>query len=697
LYFNSSDWTLSGGSIIELTNEQIQIQFDSSGTYTVELIVNNEVGRDTIEQTFTITVINAPILGLSDSIVWLDLYLRDLSMFGDSTFWIIDNETFEQEADTFQFRFDTPGEHTYGLIVSNNCGRDTLLKTAFFDGLPVADFSFQDTSGCSPIFIQFENNSSNGADGFSWTFEGGIPSASSERNPRVGYDSSGAFSVSLTASNGFGDSTITQIIDLDIGQIPIAGFTPNINGLTVTFTNESTAGDTSLWAFGDGQISDVTSPQHTYTDYGDYMVFLTQSSECGIDSTSQLITLNIPPVAAFEVILSDNCAPATLNTINTSLGFVRSYNWVITGPEGFSAISSDTMPSFDLQLPGTYDLQLTVSNELGTSDTTISITIITTPIANFSFSSEDLNAQFENLSIDADSLLWAFGDGRFSSRENPSHQYPQDGFYNVQLIAFNECGTDTVNNQIVIGTAPIANFTIQNATGCAPHLVQYRNQSSGSISSLQWSFPGGQPATSTEQNPTVIYVNPGTYNASLRVDGILGSNQLTIDSAVQIVDFPIADFTYTIDGFEVSFTNGSENANAFSWTFGDGNQSRNENPIHTYTSGGVYTVTLNASFGNCATSVTKEIPVMLTSLDEINEKYQIVLYPNPVKNRLWIQSSLSDLDQATSNIINAQGQIIKSLKLNPDSSIHVGDLAQGIYYLQILLPEGSWNGKFVVQ
>lgn len=66
---------------------------------------------------------------------------------------------------------------------------------------------------------------------------------------------------------------------------------------------------------------------------------------------------------------------------------------------------------------------------------------------------------------------------------------------------------------------------------------------------------------------------------------------------------PTASFDYVADGAEVTFTNKSTNAKTYSWDFGDGSNSSEENPVHTYAEYGVYTVKLTAT-GDGGTTVS---------------------------------------------------------------------------------------------
>lgn len=66
-------------------------------------------------------------------------------------------------------------------------------------------------------------------------------------------------------------------------------------------------------------------------------------------------------------------------------------------------------------------------------------------------------------------------------------------------------------------------------------------------------------------------------------------------SSCKKVDPPVADFIYTIDVLEVTFDNLSTGAESYLWDFGDGNTSTEENPVHVYTDGGTFTVSLTAT------------------------------------------------------------------------------------------------------
>lgn len=77
--------------------------------------------------------------------------------------------------------------------------------------------------------------------------------------------------------------------------------------------------------------------------------------------------------------------------------------------------------------------------------------------------------------------------------------------------------------------APAANFTANKLLGCPGMVVQFKDTSSNNPTSWQWSFPGGNPASSIVQNPVVTYTAAGTWN-NIK---LVASNSFGSDSVVR--------------------------------------------------------------------------------------------------------------------------------------------------------------------
>ncbi|MCB0545881.1 MAG: PKD domain-containing protein, partial [Saprospiraceae bacterium] len=178
---------------------------------------------------------------------------------------------------------------------------------------------------------------------------------------------------------------------------------------------------------------------------------------------------------------------------------------------------------------GTFNVTLTVSNSVGSNTATQSgyITVNPSPVAGFTSSVNGLTATFTNTSQNAVSYNWDFGDDTNSNQANPTHTYDEDGSYVVILTVTNPCGSVTFTQTVVIVTPPTAGFSASPTSGCGPLTVQFTNASSPNATSWNWQFPGGTPSSSTQQNPTVVYNNAGTFNVTLTVSNSVGSNTAT--------------------------------------------------------------------------------------------------------------------------------------------------------------------------
>ena len=148
-----------------------------------------------------------------------------------------------------------------------------------------------------------------------------------------------------------------------------------------------------------------------------------------------------------------------------------------------------------------------------------------------------------------------------------------------------------------LAQAPTAEFSALATSGAAPLFVDFTDQSTGSVSSWTWTF--GDMAGSVLQDPLHAYLDPGTYTVSLTVAGPGGSDVETKVDFITVISTPVADFsaapTIGFAPLPVSFTDLSmPAATAWSWDFGDGTGSSVQNPTHTYTEPGLYSVSLTA-------------------------------------------------------------------------------------------------------
>ena len=143
--------------------------------------------------------------------------------------------------------------------------------------------------------------------------------------------------------------------------------------------------------------------------------------------------------------------------------------------------------------------------------------------------------------------LWDFGDGTSSTTQHPSHTYSTPGVYTVSLRITDNTGamdTEVKTGLIAVGQAPPlkAQFTSATRLGSDRTVVEFTDQSSGTLTSWSWDF--GDGGTSTEQNPTHVYTVPGTYTVTLTVTDNGGTDTETeSDFVYNIIGLIYADNT----------------------------------------------------------------------------------------------------------------------------------------------------------
>ena len=165
--------------------------------------------------------------------------------------------------------------------------------------------------------------------------------------------------------------------------------------------------------------------------------------------------------------------------------------------------------------------------------------------------------------------------------------------------------TDKTNR---VPIPPTSDFSITQMEGCVPMTINFIDESTTNTTSWNWSFPGGVPATSTEQNPTVVYNQAGEYPVTLIAENSNGTNTLTKTDYVQVsAVLPTAAFSTEINGEIVSFINESIAATSYQWDLGDGNMSTLKYPTNDYNIDGFYDIKLIVNNGCGADTIVQTI------------------------------------------------------------------------------------------
>ena len=217
------------------------------------------------------------------------------------------------------------------------------------------------------------------------------------------------------------------------------------------------------------------------------------------------------PSASFNAVPASGCAPLVVTFSDQSSGNPTSWRWDL----GNGTVSFLRNPSIIYHNPGQYTVKLVVTNASGSDSVvrTNMISVFAKPTVNFSASSisgcAPMNVNFTDQSIPGSGTLnswqWDFGDGTFSTTQNPSHIYTATGSYNLSLLVTNIHGcvnTITNPNYITITDKPTAAFTNSSTANCgAPLTINFNNQPTG-VGNLSYLWIFGDGPTSTEANPS---------------------------------------------------------------------------------------------------------------------------------------------------------------------------------------------------
>lgn len=295
------------------------------------------------------------------------------------------------------------------------------------------------------------------------------------------------------------------------------------------------------WDFGDGSWQITSNNQVSYTyqyDYRDeiigivggdtlygplktdtvFHVKLKAETLFGcIDSSVSTIQVFPSPDANFFVAPEIQDFPGTeISLINLS----SPGNWFYLWDFGDGTLDTQKDPNQHLYDSwGIYDIELTTFSPYCRDSITKSIQITPPPPrAKFlpdSVGCPPMDVTFRNQSTYADTYVWDFDDGIFSTEANPTHRFWMSKEHHVKLKAYGLSGVDSSEQIIVVHPRPQALFSAYPLeVKKLNQLIKFVN-SSINASTYQWDFGDGN--RSWELNPSHVYREPGTYTVSLYV------------------------------------------------------------------------------------------------------------------------------------------------------------------------------------
>ena len=365
-------------------------------------------------------------------------------------------------------------------------------------------------------------------------------------------------------------SQCTAVIGSNID--PVAG----CEVLTVQFYDNSSGVVTRSWDFGDGSaVSNAQNPTHSFqAGEGDttYTVILTIVCSGGSTLTAEkIVTVYAKPQINFSKNKSSVCA-ITDSVCLTNLTIDQpgnSYLWNF----GDGTISTEYEPCKVYSTPGSYSLELTVTNEHGCMNSLNKEDYFEViPVPNTAFTVRDLNGcipftEFfiNNTDTAGNSYTnwtWDYGDGEQTEKgfNSPPHTYLTPGKFNITLGTTNSLGCSNFSTQsITVKESPVAHFTAESPI-CknSSSLVEFTGTAGDSVQ-FDWEFEDASSASGTGEGPySVSWDSAGIKKVNLKV-----SNQICSDSITQnVVVNPLSkvqlylsvDEDTICSGQEVTFT-----------------------------------------------------------------------------------------------------------------------------------------------
>ncbi len=423
------------------------------------------------------------------------------------------------------------------------------------------DFEADQTTVQVGTTVHFTSHCSSNASAFSWTFDGGDPSTSTNANPSVTYNTPGVYDVSLRAGSSNIMIYVNGVTETKRGYITVtegpveppqpdevvADFVVPASlpaGQPITMQNRSQNATSYFWSFEGATPATSTeeNPTITYSRAGNFAITLFVTN--GTNSDTKTVNVNVMDVASADFAADNTTISAGESVTFTNLSVNAStYYWTFTG--GNPSTSTDVNPTVTYETAGTYPVTLFAAGE-NSSDSetkTAYITVLPVTSADFEASATEVfvgdSVAFTNLSENATSFFWTFEGAtpENSTEENPVVTYNEPGYYDVTLFATNGHGYDvaTKTAYIYVRAVATADFTVDTTTILVGGPVVFINLSQNATS-YYWSFPGGEPSVSQEENPEVTYPNAGVYSVTLFATNGASSDMEVKESYITVVN-----------------------------------------------------------------------------------------------------------------------------------------------------------------
>ena len=635
----TSRWYQNGGFFPFGFNTNMPIRTftnnsNSVNTESIRFTSSNSCGN--YDTTINITVLPSVVARLNNTATNIcngTSLTHQSNSYGDSLsyFWDFGNGTTSTLPGPHTINYATQTVDTLTLIVTGTCGADTIQKIITVSSTTSANVSWSTTEGCSPLIVSGLATSPVQNVTMRWYENGWIfPFATDSVMPPRNYVNNGNTTITnnirLNASSTCGsfDTTIAITIHPSVSSVISVNDNQICSGETVSFSNQS-RGDSLryLWIFSNGDTSNVFGPHsRTLRNYGKDTTWLITTGYCGSDTSFSVVDVNRAPVAQITQSKDSGCEDLTVLFDNNAPSG-SNYSWTFTN--GNPSVSNSKNNSVVFQTPGNHSVFLSVDSLGCTSRDTTQVLVFQGPVANFSLTPLEgcsgLEVFITNTSVNSssNSYNWVFGNGNADSVFSPSSQVftnpnpATDSVQEIKLIIQTANGClDSNSKTVTVNPVPFSSFSLADTAQCESTLNTFINNSLGG-NSYTWYFGDGDSSASV--SPTHSYSAAGVYTIQLIVFNSKNCSD-TSSQTITVHPNPVAQFVFdsVCFGQATSFIDSSLFGPVnWKWSFGDGDSSSLQNPLHVYSNHGQFNTRLlvHNQFG-CSDSLTKTVAVFET-------------------------------------------------------------------------------------
>ncbi|PCJ66452.1 MAG: hypothetical protein COA58_06655 [Bacteroidetes bacterium] len=551
--------------------------------------------------------------------------------------------------------FSSTGRKTIKLVSRTIYGcKDSVSKSIEVYPMPSADLRVNDIDQClnNQNFIFTDSSKIEyGTVRRRWLWSNGDSDTLQQINLSFPKDTTYTHLLVSISDRGCTD---TAEISNQVFSVPNANFKISDTGQCVNdqnfiFTNLSSSkvGQlVSYWEYDDDNFDTLNNSEHQYLVAGDYNVQLIVES---INNCSDTVMIPLEVYHKPEALLAVNDSAQCfvdqnfqfegLSTIQ--IGTLEGYEWDVFNMPFLG--SKDTSLSFPSE--GGYTVRYVVQSDQKCLDTTRQyVTVHPNPVAKFTINDplqceNDNSFDFTNLSTIAYGMFentWYEGGQDISNFENIQRLYNMHDTLDIVLVNTSDKGcTDSFSKNIYIVSAPSSSFSINDSKQChRGNSFVLTNTSSIDEGELSYNWDFGNDSLSILENPTVNYLNNGSYNITLIANSIYNCRD-TVQVPIQVYPQPQANFNINDvsqclrdNQFVLNNLSAIDSTSiVFKWFFGDGNTSQDINPIHAYNNFNTFHIKLKVtSEYDCLDSIRKEITVNPMPISEflVNDSAQCI-------------------------------------------------------------------------